>query len=101
MIGDAAVDVHATVVASAGVAVGIVRRITIFVRVGHVADAVVVRRDIFADGPVTGPMVVLDAGSHDVGEGFVQCARLILVNQVASRLGDAVTQFMADHVQVA
>ena len=53
-------------------------------------DPVVVGHDVFAHSPIAGAIIKLNRRAHDVGEGFIQRPRFVLVNQVAGGVGDSV-----------
>jgi len=115
LVRDAAVDVHAAVVARAAVELAVVVGLRVLAQLRIVVggargdhrtqgDALDGRaEDALADQPVrlvdrllVEPLLV--AGAHDVGEALVQRAGLAVVVQTRGVLGDAVRQLVADHV---
>ena len=114
MVHDTAVGVHTTVVVRSGVPVGpaVVGRLAEAPRVAQVAQGLSRKPGILAHEPVGpsfgaggigGPAVLLyvefHQGAEDVGVGFVQGAGLVDVDEIGSRLGDGVTEFVGHDVE--
>ena len=110
VVRDATITMYAAIVTTANLALAVVVRVSILGRVGHVAEArrhVAGQVHILADEPVRGCSAVeavrvgveLGAAAQNVGEGLVECAGLVLVDQVGRAVGDPVGCFMGHHVE--
>src|SRR5688500_6895259 len=90
------VDVDAVLVV-----LGVVERGAVLVGLAHPAQGLLVLHDVLADQEVGAlPLAVeLGDGAGDVGEGLVEAARLVGVDQLGVEAGEAVVELVRHHVE--